>query len=61
MKRLIFALLALLGFGAVSCEELEGGGNLDAYGVPYSEYRDSERVTDDEHVATEDDTMEINR
>ena len=45
----------------MSCEELEGGGNLDAYGVPYSEYRDSERVTDDENVATEDDTMEINR
>lgn len=60
MKRLIFALLALLGFGAVSCEELEGGANLDAYGVPYSEYRDSERVVNDANVAGEDGTADVN-
>lgn len=38
-------LMTALGFGAVSCE---GGGNLDAYGTPYLEYRISARVVDSE-------------
>lgn len=46
MKRLIFWCLSLLGFGAVSCEEFGGGGNLDAYGTPYSTYKVSVRVVD---------------
>lgn len=45
MKRLIYMLMTALGFGAVSCE---GGGNLDAYGTPYLEYRISARVVDSE-------------
>lgn len=48
MKRLIFYMLSLLGFGAVSCEGLNGGGNLDAYGVPFREYQMSARVVDAE-------------
>ena len=46
MKKLIFGCLSILGFGAVSCEELAGGGNLDAYGTPYSVYKVSVRVVD---------------
>lgn len=41
-------MLSLLGFGAVSCEGLNGGGNLDAYGVPFREYQMSARVVDAE-------------
>uniref|UniRef100_UPI00405697F1 radical SAM-associated putative lipoprotein n=1 Tax=Alistipes sp. TaxID=1872444 RepID=UPI00405697F1 len=48
MRRLLYFLMAMLGFGAVSCEELEGGGNLDAYGTPYSVFRVSLRVVDGE-------------
>lgn len=43
MRRLIYFLMTMLGFGAVSCE---GGGNLDAYGTPYSTFRVSLRVVD---------------
>lgn len=45
MKRVIYATISLLGFGALSCES---GGNLDAYGVPHKEYRVSARVVDTE-------------
>jgi len=45
MKRFIYFLMTLLGFGAVSCE---GGGNLDAYGTPYSTFKVSLRVVDGE-------------
>lgn len=45
MRRFIYFLMTLLGFGAVSCE---GGGNLDAYGTPYSTFKVSLRVVDGE-------------
>ena len=50
MKRLIYFLLTLLGFGAVSCEEsgLGDGGNLNEYGTPYASYRINARVVDSE-------------
>lgn len=48
MKRLIYYLFSLLGFGAVSCDGLEGGGNLDAYGPGWVGYRVSGRVVDAE-------------
>ena len=45
MKRFIYFLLTLLGFGAVSCE---GGGNLVAYGCPTADYHVSAQVVDSE-------------
>lgn len=45
MKKLIYLLLSVLGFGAVSCE---GGGNLDAYGCPHVDFSITARVVDEE-------------
>ena len=49
MKRLLYFLIAALGFGSVSCEESGfRGGNLDAYGCSMADYHVSARVVDSE-------------
>ena len=45
MKRIIYFLLTLLGFGAVACESQ----NLVEYGCPYADFHVSARVVDSEH------------
>ena len=52
MRKLIYFLMTLLGFGAaaVSCENVDAGKDYPApeYGVPYVVYRVSARVVDGE-------------
>ena len=52
MRKLIYFLMTLLGFGAaaVSCENVDAGKDSPApeYGVPYVVYRVSARVVDGE-------------
>ena len=49
MKRAIYYLMALLGFGAQGCEKVEevfGGGEVCMYGTPIVEFHLSARVVD---------------
>lgn len=60
MKKFIYSIFPLLGFSAVSCDGIESGGNLDAYGVPYNEYRVSARVVDPEGNPIEGIEVSVN-
>ena len=46
MKKLIYLLLALLGFGAVSCEEI-GEDDAGEYGCPHVNFSLKARVVDE--------------